>query len=206
MGKVKLRPDLNEVVARMVLPSVNETAEFVADKARAFAPPTKTWRSQRDAKVREPHVHADGQVVPDNLRFQLTAYQWDLQHPGAVPVERARGDGSGWDGPTGQTVPGSNSWLTRPRDHTSGHLIQTLHCRCYLEVDPRGVAKMVTVKRATVPKGTKVVAKVVAEGAGVMGAEYGEIYPFPVTEPVADGTMFMHRAADAARNELRARR
>ena len=78
------------------------------------------------------------------------------------------------------------------------------NCRCAVVIDPRGIANRVHVEEA-VPKGTSVVAKVVAEGDGVKEAEHGDVYPFPVSEPVAKGTLFMHRAAVLAANTIRAR-
>lgn len=207
MAKFTAVPGLNELVAEMIAPELTNIAEFVADKARSYAPPTKKWRNVGDSRVRPSHVHAGGQEVPDNLRFELTAFEWDVKHPGASRVggRDQTGDGSGWDGPAARTVPGVKSFLKFPRDHTGGHLVQILNCRCGVVMDPDGVAKLVKVE-AAVARGTKVTATVVAEGSHVHGAEYGDVYPSPVLEPVAKGTFFMHRAAVAAENELRARR
>ncbi|MGL5816653.1 MAG: hypothetical protein ACRCYR_03750 [Phycicoccus sp.] len=205
-GKFTPRPRLDEAVARMIAPKITEAArDVVAPLARSLAPPSKTWVNSGDDRVREPHVTASGQTVAGNVRFKLTAFEWDIQHPGAAHgAGGATGDGSGWSGPRGRTVPGMHSYLLEPRDPTGGAFVQVVHCRCQAVMDPEGVSRTVGVRDA-VAAGTKVTAYVYAEGELAMQAEHGDIYPFPVSEPVADGTRFMHRAASLAANTLRAR-
>lgn len=205
MAKVTLRPDLDEVIARMITPKINEIAHEVAPQAQALAPGTKTWMSVGDDRVRDPHVRAHGQTVPENARFKLTAFEWDLQHPGAsVDAPIKRGDGSGWSGPGARTVPGVHSYLLEPRDPTGGHFVQIVNCRCSVVRNPGGIKDLIHVEEA-VPKGTLVQALIVAEGEGVMEAEHGDVYPFPVATPVMKGSLFMHRAAIMAANAIRAR-
>ena len=204
MARVTLRPDLNQVIARMIAPQINEAAHETAQVAKELAPPTKRWFNQGDDGVRTQHVHAEGQEVPDNIRFKLPAYEWDVKHPGVTDSVVRVGDGSGWTGPQAKTVPGVHSYLLEPRDHTGGAYIAIVNCRCGVVKDPQGIAQYVTVKDA-VPTGTNVKALVVADGPGVTEAEHGDVYPFPVTIPVAKGTLFMHRAAVVAANTIRAR-
>ena len=182
MARFTVRPDLDEVVARMVAPKVGEVARETARVAKKHAPPTKTWLSMRDNRVREPHVHADGDELPDNLRFKLTAFAWDLEHPGALPIGgETGGDGtSKW--PDAETVPGRYSYLRYPRDKSQGHLVQIVNCRCVLQMDPDGVAKMISVTPVKVV-GAKATATVVAQGAYVIEAERGDVYEYDLVAP-----------------------
>lgn len=189
MAKFTVRKDLDEVVARMALPKVREVANEAGRVAKRNAPPTKKWLSMRDGKVREPHVHADGDELPDNLRFKLTAFAWDLEHPGALPIEIERGGSGNSRWPDAQTVPGRYSYLKAPRDKTQGHLVQIINCRCQLVMDPQGVAKMISVT-APLIRGTKVTAKVVAQGNYVVEAEQGDVYEYDLR---AEPTHFMRR-------------
>jgi hypothetical protein len=43
----------------------------VRDRAQRNAPDGKVWVTAHDERVRPSHVHADGQVVPDNLRYLI---------------------------------------------------------------------------------------------------------------------------------------
>lgn len=194
MAGFKARADLDAIVAHMVKDKVTEVARQASVIAKREAPPTKTWVSMRDGAVRMPHVHADGDELPANLRFKLTAFAWDLEHPGAVPIAVERGGaGKGkktsWPR-TAQTVPGRYSYLRFPRDKSQGHFVQIVNCRCQLEMDPEGVAKMISVTPAVV-SGTKVQAKVVAEGKYVVEAERGDVYEYDL---IADGEWFMRKA------------
>jgi hypothetical protein len=188
--RFKARKDLDLIVAQMVKDHVTETAREAERIAKREAPPTKTWVSMRDGAVREPHWHADGDELPNNLRFKLTAFAWDLAHPGAVPIEMQRNAGVGNNWGDAPTVPGRYSYLRFPRDKSQGHFVQIVNCRCTLKMDPEGVAKMISVTPATVT-GTKVQAKVVAEGKYVVEAERGEVYEYDL---IADGEWFMHKA------------
>lgn len=189
MATFTVRPGLDQIVAGMIAPKVGEVAKQAGKIAKRGAPPTKTWISRRDGKVRMPHVHADGDEMPDNLRFKLTAFAWDLEHPGSLPVEVEKGTGaSRW--PDARTVPGRHSYLLFPRDKSQGHFVQIVNCRCVLEMDPEGVARMIRVTEP-VQFGTKVTAKVIAEGAYVEQAERGEVYPGGL---VAEGEWFMRKA------------
>jgi hypothetical protein len=64
------RPGLDEDVAlRIALPTVRGVAREVASRVRSDAPDGKVWVTAHDERVRPSHVHADGQVAPDNLRY-----------------------------------------------------------------------------------------------------------------------------------------
>lgn len=190
MAGFKARKDLDEVVAHMIRPEVGRIAEEAGRVAKRHAPATKQWVSMRDGKVRDPHVHADGDTLPDNLRFKLTAFAWDLEHPGALPIEVEKGGTGNSKWPDAQTVPGRHSYLRFPRDKSQGHLVQIINCRCQLEMDPEGVARMISVTEATVV-GTKVSAKVVASGDYVVQAERGDVYEYDL---IAEGEWFMRKA------------
>lgn len=205
MGEFTPRPDLDLLVARMIAPELNRIAhEVVLPTAKRLAPGTKTWQSVGDEHVRKTHVEAHGQTVAENARFKLTAYQWDLEHPGAIGAPFKVGDGSGWDGPDAATVPGVYSYFLEPRDQTAGAYVNAVNCRCFIVRNPDGISEHVEVDEA-VPTTTHLVARVYVESNEVKDAEYGDLYPFPVSEPAAKGSMFMHRAAVEAANVLRAR-
>lgn len=174
----------------MCVPGVAKIAHEAGRVAKRLAPPTKTWLSMGDDRVRMPHVHADGDELPDNLRFKLTAFAWDLEHPGAMgsPVKGTGAGKTHWQR-TAATVPGRYSYLLFPRDPSAGAYIQVVNCRCGLEVDPNGVAKMIRVQEPKVV-GAKVTAKVIAEGPYVVEAERGDVYEDGL---IAEGTWFMRR-------------
>lgn len=185
---------LDQIVARMIADNVQAFVDATEAEAKRQAPPTKKWVTSRDAYVRRTHVAMDGVELPDNLRFQVQAYEWDIKHPGAMPVERnMKGGHQARDAPI---APGQFSYMREPRDHTPGHLVQIVSCRCRLQVDPEGVAKLVKQERVTVT-GTKVKGTVYAAGEHVIAAEYGDEYPGGFISP---GTWFMHRTVTAMGN------
>lgn len=187
------RDDLEELVARMIVPEVQKIVDAVEREAKRQAPATKKWVTRADPIVRKTHRAVHGDELPENLRFKLTAYQWDIQHPGSVSSKTAHNKGghSYRDAPTS---PGAFSFMDAPRDHAPGHLVQVIHCRCILELDENGVAKMVHATRAKAI-GKSVTATVYAEGEYVVPAEYGDVYPGNV--PPAKGTFFMHKTVAA---------
>jgi hypothetical protein len=162
-------PGLNEIVAQMCVPKVQEAAEEVARRARAHAPALKMWQTMEDAKVRHTHVKANKQQVPVNLRFTIKSMDWDIQHRGVGP----------W------------TYMLFPRDESSRALANLLNCRCVLRFDKDGVGKYVKTTEARA-EGAKATAKVVAEGNLVVQAEYGDVYPFGNH---SEGAFFMGRAA-----------
>jgi hypothetical protein len=189
------RKDLDQLVARMIVPNVQKVVLETEREAKRQAGPTKKWMTRGDAYVRRTHVAVHGEEIPDNLRFELKAYQWDVEHPGAVPVSL---NTSGGHDMRDSPLAGSKVYLLEPRDSSPGHYVQIVHCRCYLEIDPNGVAKWVssTPAKAT---GTTVRGVVYAKHKHVMGAEYGDVYPGGFLSP---GTYFMHRTVGIMKARL----
>lgn len=72
MTHFEARPGLDEAVAlRVALPAVRRVAAQVRDGAQRNAPDGAVWVTAHDERVRPSHVHADGQVIPDNLRYLI---------------------------------------------------------------------------------------------------------------------------------------
>lgn len=180
MARFTPAPDLLAKVARIVTPAVVGIAGDVEARAKAHAPPTKTWVHMNDALVRKQHRKAGGQEVPDNLRFILDSFQWDMEHRGVGP----------------------DSYLRFPRDESSRCFVQLVHCRCSIKVDADGIAKLISAGEP-VFTGDAVVVNVVAEGDWVVEAEFGTIYPGDL---VAPGVSYIGRAAREVAAEHRARR
>jgi len=179
---------LDQLVARMIVDDVQKIVVATEAEAKIQAPGTKRWMTRGDSIVRRTHRSVHGEEIPENLRFELKAYEWDVEHApatGGIPVELNRGGHRFRDAP----LAGSNVYLKEPRDSSPGHYIQIVHCRCYLEVDPEGVAKWVSSSPAKA-RGTKVTGVVYAKHKLIHEAEYGDVYPGGV---VAEGTYFMHR-------------
>ena len=194
MAKFTPRPGLDELVARMIVGDVNKIIEATAATARRLAPPTKQWISVMDGRERHSHNLAHGKTIPDNLRFTLKAFQWDVEHPHLGGVRgsiRRHGDGMGYDGPTAK-YSGSSSYLLKPRDRSGEHWVQVVNCRCVIKRDPLGIARMVGVDLAHAV-GTRVSGMVYAEGPGVLAAEHGDEYPLPSGPRRERGTKFMAR-------------
>jgi len=186
------RSDLDQVVARMIVGEVRRVVNETTAEAKRQAPGTKRWRTMRDPYVRRTHRGVDGTEIPENLRFEVQAYQWDLDHPGAVIIQQNNGGHSNGRG-NSPVAPGQFSYMMEPGDTSPGHAVQVIHCRCRLERDPLGIAKMIGATEV-IAEGTKVSGTVYADGKGVKGAEYGDAYPGGFVSP---GTFFM-RATVAA--------
>ena len=72
VSRFEPNPDLDEVVAaKFAYPLVAHATDAVRDAAQGFAPPVKVWMTMQDERVRHSHMKADGQAVPENLRFIL---------------------------------------------------------------------------------------------------------------------------------------
>lgn len=145
------RVGLDEAVARMVAPKIGEIAQRVAAQAkkRGYAPRTKTWNTQGDALVRPWHRSADGQEVPENLKFKIEhSPRRGVAHP-----------------------PGFE-FLDKPRDPRS-HRLQKADCRCYATFNPTGMSALIQALPPVV-QGSRVIAKVVCLHERAADAEFGD--------------------------------
>jgi len=171
MGSFTPVPGLEELVAAMVAPEVQRIADRVTNAARQFAPPTKTWVSMGDDRVRKTHVQTHGQEVPDNLRFAVPSMDWDRKHRGVGPT----------------------TYMRFPKDETSRAVANLKNCRCVPRLDPQGIAKGINASQVTVA-GKVVRVRVVCEGNLVVESEFGDVYPGGL---IAKGAHFMARATAA---------
>lgn len=149
MAGYKPRRGFQEQVARrLVAPKVDQVAARVADTAKTLAPGTKQWRTVGDDRVRREHREADGQDVPDNVRFLLRTPASDRN---AYPF----------------------AWqeMIAPRD-PSATIGLVVECRCHLSFDPEGLARTIAAGH-TVVAGTRVTGKVVATHPRAVDAEFG---------------------------------
>lgn len=173
-------PGLDEMVARMVAPEVERIADRLKDRVKLLAPPTKIWITT-SKNVCEHCIPLHGVELPDNLRFEMPSFEWDMTHRGV----------------------GATTFLLYPRDHTSRAYVAVSHCQCFKDADPQGIAKTVERTRVTVT-GPLVQAAVYSEANKVVEAEFGTIYDGGAF--VSDGTHFMAKAAAQVAAEGRARR
>ncbi|NGO67894.1 hypothetical protein [Streptomyces boncukensis] len=169
MAKFTPTPGLEAMVVRMVAPHIQRVARQVEVEAKRLAPPTKRWVTVADDKVRPTHISAQGQTVPDNLRFTVSSMDWDRHHRGVGP----------------------STYMLQPRDESSRAVANLKNCRCTTMVDPQGIARNITTGQPIVT-GKKVTVTVTARGPMVVEAEVGTVYPGGL---VADGTHFMAKAA-----------
>ncbi|MFE6185463.1 hypothetical protein ACFQ6U_13660 [Streptomyces sp. NPDC056465] len=169
MAKFKPAPGLEEKLALMLAPAVQRIARQVEIEAKRLAPPTKTWVTVGDDKVRPTHVNAQGQVVPGNLRFELDSMQWDIEHRGV----------------------GAHTYMLQPGDRSSRAIANLKNCRCSMHRDPDGIARHINTGQPVVT-GKKVTVTVSVQAPKVVEAEVGTVYPGGL---VAEGTFFMSRAA-----------
>ncbi|MEU5748238.1 hypothetical protein ABZ804_22200 [Streptomyces sp. NPDC047726] len=169
MAKFKPAPGLEEKLALMLAPAVQRIARQVEIEAKRLAPPTKTWVTVGDDKVRPTHVNAQGQGVPGNLRFELDSMQWDIEHRGVGP----------------------HTYMMQPGDRSSRAIANLKNCRCSMHRDPEGIARHINTGQPVVT-GKKVTVTVSVQAPKVVEAEVGTVYPGNL---VAEGTFFMSRGA-----------
>jgi hypothetical protein len=141
---------LNALAAQLVAGEVSRIAGEIRDSAQEKAPPSKRWKSQEDALVRDSHRHANGQEVPDNVRFQVKTPSYDQQHydPHEYQMMKFPGDRE-------NATPGNYEW-----------------CRCESIPDPEGVKRNIESSEA-VAKSTKASAHVTAKFNRIEESEYG---------------------------------
>jgi hypothetical protein len=141
---------LNETVAaRFAAPYVGHVARQVEDSARSRAPEGKSWITMRDERVRTSHRHADGQIIPANLRYEIEAV--DPKH---------------WD----QVIPGTHELAREPRDPNL-QLGNRYACRCFSESDVDAVRRTIATTDATVV-GAKASAQVRTDFPRIAEAHY----------------------------------
>lgn len=173
MGDFTAVPDLDQIVARMVGPEVRKIAVKVEVAAKRLAPAGKRWVSMADNVVRDTHrVAAKHGQIPTNLRFEVPAQPWDVEHGLSPGVD----------------------YLLYPKDTSTGlplDSVQHVHCRCKQALDPAAFSAKIRTGPVRIT-GAKVTVEVTCTAAHVLGAEYGDTYP---TGLVAPGTHFMGRAA-----------
>lgn len=72
MGKFVPARNLDATIAvRFGKPRVERVLRMLTDEAKSRAPGVRAWITARDERVRHSHMEADGQLVPDNLRFKV---------------------------------------------------------------------------------------------------------------------------------------
>jgi hypothetical protein len=169
-------PGLEEMVAAMVAPEVHRIGKRVEAQAKVLAPPTKTWVTMADEKVRRTHVDTEGQEVPGNLRFEVPSMDWDRRHRGL----------------------GEKTYMKAPKDETSRAVANIKNCRCTMALDPDGIGRGINAGEPVI-EGNLVRVTVVCEGNKVAQSEFGDVYPGGL---IAPGAHFMARAAAAVAAEL----
>ncbi|MGG2460125.1 hypothetical protein ACO0M4_09945 [Streptomyces sp. RGM 3693] len=169
MAKFTPNPALETMLAWMIAPHIQRIAHQVEIEAKRLAPPTKQWVTVADDKVRPTHNRAQGQVVPDNLRFTINSMDWDRRHRGVGPL----------------------TYMKAPRDETSRAVANLKNCRCTTRTIPDGISRNIRTLPPVIT-GSTVTAKVVASGEFVVEAEVGTVYPGNLE---ATGTFYMARAA-----------
>jgi hypothetical protein len=72
VARFKPARGLDEQIAqRFGRPVIERALEMLTEEAQRRAPGTRVWVTMRDERVRTSHFNADGQVIPDNLRFKV---------------------------------------------------------------------------------------------------------------------------------------
>ncbi len=177
-GTFTARKGLDELVAAMIAPKVQRAVTGVATLAKSpgYAPPTKTWVSKGDERVRPEHVKTEAaernRSLPANLRFVVTTDSWEVKHRGKPREQLA----------------------IVPRDPKLS-IGTRINCRCRSVTKADGVRKTIETRPVRV-RGTHVTGEVVCTHPLAAGAEYGE--------GIDQGTRFLGRAVRdfAARRKL----
>ncbi|MEW9530762.1 hypothetical protein [Microbispora sp. NPDC049125] len=184
--KVELRDDLNQVVARMIRGKVERIAREVAAEAAANAPAAKVWITAADERVRPSHVDAEGQTIPENLRFKLRKQRY----VGGT----GRGSGRRAVHYSGVAVLTSGYDLARkPRDPALPR-DQKDRCRCISVRIPNAIARKVHAEPAVI-EGSRVTARIVVQFQRIAESEFGTS-----GDP---GTHFLGRAVNTVAARLR---
>lgn len=175
MARVFIARDLEARAGSLVVDTVNQIAREAEVLAKEYAPPTKIWRTQKDAMVRPEHRPLEGAETIEGFRFRAKSFDWDRENRGV----------------------GNYTYLLGPRDRTSRSLIHVKNCRCYLE-DGTGVADGIS-RTPAVLRPTEVRATVVSSSEWARDAEFGTVYP---NNQESRGAYYMARAAQAMKARL----
>ncbi len=183
--RVELRPDLDEVAARMAAPTVERLVAELAREARERAPGIKVWVTSEDERVRPSHAQANDQEIPENLRFRLKKQIY------------VRGGGRGSRKP-GRTAlaPQGYDLAREPRDENLP-ADQRQNCRC-ISVDLPGVIARRIVTGPVVVEGARAHGRVSVQFNRIVESERGTSGDRPAR--------FMGSALDAVAARLRRRR
>lgn len=86
MTRFRPGPQLDErVAARWAVPEVRRLADQLADRIRVNVPDAGVWITAQDERVRPTHVEADGQAIPNNLRYILNRADHNGQEMARAP-------------------------------------------------------------------------------------------------------------------------
>jgi hypothetical protein len=169
MTRFEARPGLDEEVAmRIALPTVRRMAAHVRDRAQRNAPDAKVWVTAHDERVRPSHEHADGQEVPDNLRYLVPKVGVDTSQPIAA---------------------GNYDQARKPRDPTLPFL-NRVECRCE-SVPLRGIIARAIHMEDAHALGARVSARVSVKFPRIVESEHP-------SEPDRGGGWFLSAVKDAA--------
>lgn len=150
MASFRAAEGLDEKLARLMLPAVNKLTRAAADGAKEAAPGDKAWITVEDSFVRPEHRKANGQRVPENLRFTLDSPEYDQQHYGAGPTQMG----------------------VAPRDEDGFTPGNTERCRCETAPAASSIAEHIQDQGARV-EGTRVVGSVTCDHDMAVDAEFG---------------------------------
>jgi hypothetical protein len=158
MTRLDLNAGLDEIVAaRFLAPAVDRAKDAVQAAARRRAPDGATWVTAHDERVRPAHADADGQTIPDNLRFRI------VDTKGYMPSGRRETHTP--------PAPPAVHLMRAPRDRSAPiHL--TANCRCVKVAVPQAVARTI-LAGPTVVLGTIARAEVSTSFPRAAESEYG---------------------------------
>ncbi len=150
MAEFRAAKGLEKLAAKLVVDQVTQITRDLRDAARDNAPPSKTWITQGDERVRPEHRKANNQEVPENVRYQVKTPKYDMEH---------------YD-------PHEYQLLKYPRDEENGTPGNVENCRCFENINPEGVRQNIHFLRAQ-QKGDKVTGSVNAKFNRIEESEYG---------------------------------
>lgn len=164
MARFESRPDLDQIIAATVgRRAVDRMKGQVESGARRRAPDAKAWITARDERVRPSHADADGQTIPDNLRYQLKRMTYVRK--GRDEHGKAINPAGGWKETDGYDL------AHEPRDPRLPDE-QKLNCRCESAPLPEAVARSIHATE-TVVESTKARAEVESYFNRVAESEFG---------------------------------